>query len=61
MYKNLLLSAGIALLSLNVFASSQAADTVAPETATAYKQVLLLINIWSRLQTRLLLKQGIKS
>lgn len=38
MYKNLLLCAGAALLSLNVFASSQAADTIAPETASAYKQ-----------------------
>lgn len=38
MYKNLLLCAGAALLSLNVFASSQAADTVAPESASAYKQ-----------------------
>jgi gamma-glutamyltranspeptidase/glutathione hydrolase len=38
MYKNVLLSAGVALLSLNVFATSQVADTVAPETATSYKQ-----------------------
>ena len=38
MYKNLLLCAGAALLSLNVFASSQAADTIAPETASTYKQ-----------------------
>ncbi|ABM04130.1 gamma-glutamyltransferase 1, Threonine peptidase, MEROPS family T03 [Psychromonas ingrahamii 37] len=38
MNKNLLLCTGVALLSLNVFASPQVADTVAPETATSYKQ-----------------------
>ncbi|HEY7864590.1 MAG TPA: gamma-glutamyltransferase [Psychromonas sp.] len=38
MYKNLLLCAGAALLSLNVFASPQIADSIAPETASAYKQ-----------------------
>jgi len=38
MDKNLLLCAGAALLSLNVFASPQVADTVAPETATSYEQ-----------------------
>lgn len=36
MYKNLLLCTAAAL-SLNVFASPQVADTVAPETASAYK------------------------
>ncbi|MFT5557905.1 MAG: gamma-glutamyltranspeptidase/glutathione hydrolase [Sphingobacteriales bacterium] len=38
MNKNLLLCTGVALLSLNVFASPQVADTIAPETATSYKQ-----------------------
>jgi gamma-glutamyltranspeptidase/glutathione hydrolase len=38
MNKNLLLCTGVALLSFNVFASPQVADTIAPETATSYKQ-----------------------
>ncbi|PKH02046.1 gamma-glutamyltransferase [Psychromonas sp. MB-3u-54] len=38
MNKNLLLCAGTALLSLNVFAAAQVADTVAPETASSYQQ-----------------------
>lgn len=38
MYKNLLLPVTVALLSLNVLASSQVADTVAPETVASYQQ-----------------------